>query len=76
MPKPPRLSGAEIIKILEKMGFIQVRQRGSHVVMKKVLPDGAVGCVVPIHKEVATGTLIGLLKQAHLTLEEFSFHRF
>jgi predicted RNA binding protein YcfA (HicA-like mRNA interferase family) len=75
MPKFPRLSGAEIVKILQKMGFYQARQRGSHVVMKKITPDGAMGCVVPMHKEVATGTLNGILKQAHLTLEEFVSHR-
>jgi predicted RNA binding protein YcfA (HicA-like mRNA interferase family) len=57
MPKLPRLSGAEIIKILQKMGFYQARQRGSHVVMKKSTSEGAVGCVVPMHREVATGTL-------------------
>jgi predicted RNA binding protein YcfA (HicA-like mRNA interferase family) len=38
MPKLPRLSGAEIVKILQKMGFSQARQRGSHVVMKKITP--------------------------------------
>jgi predicted RNA binding protein YcfA (HicA-like mRNA interferase family) len=75
MPKFPRLSGAEIIKILLKIGFHQARQRGSHVVMKKITPAGAVGCVVPMHKEVATGTLNGILKQAHLTFEEFDAHR-
>jgi predicted RNA binding protein YcfA (HicA-like mRNA interferase family) len=75
MPKFPRLSGAEIVKILQKIGFYQARQRGSHVVMKKITPDGAVGCVVPMHREVATGTLNGILKQAHLTLEEFVSHR-
>jgi len=35
MPKLPRLSGTEIVAILQKMGFYQARQRGSHVVMKK-----------------------------------------
>lgn len=71
MPKLPRLSGAEIVAILQKMGFYQARQRGSHVVMKKNTPDGAFGCVVPLHREVATGTLHSILKQAHLTPEEF-----
>jgi predicted RNA binding protein YcfA (HicA-like mRNA interferase family) len=75
MPKLPRLSGAEIVKILQKMGFSQARQRGSHVVMKKITPQGAVGCVVPLHREVATGTLHSILKQAHLTSEEFEAHR-
>jgi predicted RNA binding protein YcfA (HicA-like mRNA interferase family) len=48
-----------------------VRQRGSHVVLKKQLPTGAVGCVVPLHRELAPGTLRGILKQAGLTPEEF-----
>lgn len=40
----------------------------------KLLPDGAVGCVVPMHKEVATGTLHALLKQAKVSLEQFEPH--
>jgi len=71
MAKLKRVSGQETVKALERMGFIQARQRGSHVVMKKLLPDGAVGCVVPMHREVATGTLFSLLKQAKVTPEEF-----
>ncbi|OGJ87236.1 MAG: hypothetical protein A2268_06825 [Candidatus Raymondbacteria bacterium RifOxyA12_full_50_37] len=71
MPKLPKLSGSEVVKALERMGFHQARQRGSHVVMKKVLSQGAVGCVVPMHREVATGTLHGLLKQAAVSPEDF-----
>jgi predicted RNA binding protein YcfA (HicA-like mRNA interferase family) len=75
MPKLPRLSGAEIVKILQKMGFYQARQRGSHVVMKKNTPEGSVGCVIPMHKEVATGTFHSILNQAHLTPKEFEAYR-
>lgn len=75
MPKLPRMSGSEVIKVLEKIGFYQARQRGSHVVMKKITPEGAVGCVVPLHREIATGTLYSILKQAHLTIEEFESRR-
>jgi hypothetical protein len=42
--------------------------------MKKVLPEGAVGCVVPMHKEVATGTLHALLKQANVSIDEFDIN--
>jgi predicted RNA binding protein YcfA (HicA-like mRNA interferase family) len=35
MPKLPRVSGADAIRALEKLGFVQVRQRGSHVVLKR-----------------------------------------
>jgi len=74
MPKVPQLSGEEIIRILEKLGFVKLRQKGSHVSLKKQTPSGAVGCVVPNHKEVAAGTLRGILKQAGITLDEFIKH--
>lgn len=71
MPKLRRVSGQEAIRVLERLGFVQVRQRGSHVVLKKQTPEGAVGCVVPLHRELAIGTLRGILKQAKVTPEEF-----
>ena len=67
MPRLPVLSGREIIKMLEQRGFEQVRQRGSHVVMRK----DTVGCVVPLHAEVKRGTLIGILRQAGLSAGQF-----
>jgi predicted RNA binding protein YcfA (HicA-like mRNA interferase family) len=72
MPKLRRISGEEVIQRLEKLGFQRVRQRGSHVVLKKETPEGDIGCVVPLHKELAIGTLRGILKQAKLSVEEFS----
>jgi predicted RNA binding protein YcfA (HicA-like mRNA interferase family) len=56
---------------LERLGFVQVRQRGSHIVMKKSMPEGNVGCVVPLHDEVAIGTLHSILKQAKVSVDEF-----
>jgi predicted RNA binding protein YcfA (HicA-like mRNA interferase family) len=66
MPKLPVLSGQDLVKALERLGFEQVRQRGSHVVMRR----GSAGCVVPMHKEVKTGTLAGVLRQAGVTQDE------
>ena len=71
MPKLPRMSGQEVIRALERLGFVQVRQRGSHVILKRQTPMGEAGCVVPLHREVAIGTLAGILKQAQVTPEEF-----
>ena len=71
MPDLPHLSGREIIRALERLGFVQARQRGSHVVMKKSAPEGNVGCVVPTHSEVAIGTLRSILKQAKVSADEF-----
>ncbi|MBZ5667982.1 MAG: type II toxin-antitoxin system HicA family toxin [Acidobacteriia bacterium] len=71
MPRLPRVSGAEAIRALERLGFVQVRQRGSHVVLKRIAPDRVKGCVVPLHTELAVGTLRAILKQAGVTTEEF-----
>jgi len=71
MPKLPRIPSREAIRALERLGFQQVRQTGSHVVMKKETPDGEIGCVVPVHQELKVGTLSGILKQAKVTPEEF-----
>lgn len=71
MPKMPRISSREAIQALERLGFEQVRQTGSHVVMKKETEEGKVGCVVPIHRELKIGMLSGILKQAQVTVEEF-----
>ncbi len=67
MPKLPVLSGAEVIKALERLGFEQLRQRGSHVVLRR----GNLGTVVPLHNELKTGTLAGILRQAGVTQDEF-----
>ena len=72
MPSWGRLSGEQVIRALERMGFQRVRQRGSHVVLKRQVAGSEVGCVVPLHKELATGTLLGILKQAGISSDEFS----
>lgn len=68
MAELPRLSGQQAIKILESLGFSVVRQKGSHVVLRR----GEEGCVVPLHRELALGTLRSAIKQAGLTFEEFT----
>jgi predicted RNA binding protein YcfA (HicA-like mRNA interferase family) len=67
MPKLPRVSGAETVSRLEGLGFSVVRQRGSHIVMRR----GASGCVVPNHRELKVGTLAGVLRQAGVSVGEF-----
>ncbi len=71
MPKLPIVSGQEAIRALERLGFEQVRQKGSHVILKKTTSEGEIGCVVPLHKELAIGTLRGVLRQAGVDVEEF-----
>ena len=67
MPKLPRISGDEAIKVFRKIGFEVVRQKGSHVVLRR----NDFGCVIPLHKMLAIGTLRSAIRQAEITPEEF-----
>jgi len=67
VPKLPVVSGVETIRALQRLGFVIVRQRGSHIVMRR----GSSGCVVPNHNELKAGTLSGVLKQAGISVHEF-----
>ena len=67
MPDLPNVSGKNAIKIFESLGFKVVRQKGSHVVLRKENK----GCVIPIHRELAIGTLRNIIKQAGITIEIF-----
>ena len=74
-PKLPRISGEEAVKALQRLGFEAVRQRGSHVVLKKrISKEEEIGCVVPLHGELAIGTLRSILRQARVTAEELIQH--
>ena len=67
MPELPRISGRKAVQIFERIGFFQARQRDSHVVMRR----GGVGCVIPLHKSLALGTLRNAIRQAGITVAEF-----
>ncbi len=67
MPKLPIVSGNEAVKALQRLGFTVVRQKGSHIILRQ----DRCGCVVPNHREIKTGTLAGILKQAGVSVEEF-----
>ncbi len=66
-PSLPRISGAEAVRALEKLGFLVARRKGSHVILRR----GSTGCVVPLRRELKLGTLSGVLKQAGITADEF-----
>jgi predicted RNA binding protein YcfA (HicA-like mRNA interferase family) len=66
----PILSGKEIVKIFELLGWEVSRQRGSHIIMTK--QGEIITLSVPNHREVARGTLRSLIRSANLTIEEFN----
>lgn len=69
MSKLPAVSGTECIKVLEKLGFVVQRQRGSHITL--VREDPAAQATVPNHREMAKGTLRSIIRQVGLTVDEF-----
>jgi predicted RNA binding protein YcfA (HicA-like mRNA interferase family) len=66
--KLPVLSGKELLKILSKLGFVPVRQRGSHVFLKH--SDGR-RTVVPMHDEINRSTLQDILAEIKLSRDDF-----
>jgi predicted RNA binding protein YcfA (HicA-like mRNA interferase family) len=66
-----KLSGREVCAVLSKYGFVQVRQRGSHVVMQKRTDAGTVTVPVPLHPELRIGTLQSIIRQSGLPRTEF-----
>ena len=65
------LSGKEVSAILARHGFIEVRRRGSHIVMQKKLSEGTITVPVPDHKEIRIGTLLSIIRQSGIPRTEF-----
>jgi len=64
---PRDASGSDVVKALKRLGFVVIRQRGSHIRMD----NGHLNVTVPNHSSISPKTLQSILKQADLTLEEF-----
>lgn len=60
-PKLPQTSGRDVVKLLERLGYEVVRQRGSHIGLRRSTPDGEHNITVPDHQEIAKGTLSDIL---------------
>lgn len=65
------LSGKEVCQILEKNGFEQIRQKGSHIIMQKKMVGTTITVPVPGHKEIRTGTLLSIIRQSGIPKSEF-----
>ena len=68
-PALPVISGDEAMKALSKVGFRTVRQKGSHVVLRRDSPFCQL--VVPRHKVLDRGTLRAMIRQAELSPDDF-----
>lgn len=65
----PVVSWADLIKVLEKTSFKPVRQKGSHMMLRRADPPALL--VVPKHPEIKRGTLHQILKQSGLSRDDF-----
>ena len=71
MGKLKIFSGRDICQILYRHGFDEVRRKGSHVIMQKQIPGSTITVPVPDHKEIRTGTLMSIIRQAKIPRSEF-----
>ncbi|MBN1663046.1 MAG: type II toxin-antitoxin system HicA family toxin [Deltaproteobacteria bacterium] len=67
-PKPPLISGRDLVKAFGKMGYRNVSQKGSHIKMKN--DDTGSVSIIPDHKELDRWTLKSILKDAEITEEQ------
>lgn len=66
-----KLSGREVCAILARHGFVEKRQKGSHLVMQKVVGASTVSVPVPLHTELRIGTLLSIIRQSGVPRAEF-----
>ena len=69
MPKLPTIRPRELVKLLKKLGFLEYRQKGSHLIMIHSINTKQI--VIPIHnKPLKKGTLASILRQAEISIED------
>ena len=69
MAAVPLLSGQDVVRVFVSFGWSVSRQQGSHIILTR---EGEIATLsVPNHKEVARGTLRGLIRSANLTVDDF-----
>jgi predicted RNA binding protein YcfA (HicA-like mRNA interferase family) len=68
--KLPQISGKDLIKIFIKLGFIIVRQRGSHIQIEKIIGSDIIKLTVPIHQQLKKGTLSHIIKASKINEKE------
>ena len=66
MPRLPQISGRDLVKLLHSLGYTTVRQRGSHIRLRKIAEIGEHNITVPDHKVIAKGTLNDILTRVSL----------
>jgi len=69
-PKLPVVSGEQLIRALGKFGYIVVRQKGSHVRLRHGTDPKCQPVTVPLHDEIASGTLRRILRDVTVSVDQ------
>ena len=70
MSRLPQVSGPDVVRALQKVGFSVRRQHGSHIILRRDAPFAQT--VVPNHQQIDRGTLRAILRQTDLSVDEFT----
>jgi predicted RNA binding protein YcfA (HicA-like mRNA interferase family) len=65
------LSGREVCALLAEHGFVEVRRRGSHVIMQRANGGSTTTIPLPDHAELRIGTLLSILRQSGVSRSDF-----
>jgi len=76
MPKIKHLSGKEVVKILESIDFIISRQKGSHIILKRIIHENTQIILVPNHNTIDRGTLYSIYKKLTLYVNESEIKKY
>jgi predicted RNA binding protein YcfA (HicA-like mRNA interferase family) len=68
----PAISGKQLVRALRRVGFVVLRQKGSHVSLEKRAGENYWRTVVPLHREIRPGTLSDILNQTGLSKEQLA----
>jgi len=71
MARLPVVSGRELVRAFEELGYVLDRQKGSHMVLRREVPPYR-RLVVPDHREIAKGTLRAILRQAGISADDLA----
>ena len=72
MSRLPVVSSEQLVTALNKVGFVFIRQKGSHIRLEKQTDKGIIKLTVPRHRMIKRGTLRGIIKDAGLTVDKFN----
>ena len=72
MTKVPSLGYEQVIRALQRGGFVVVQQKGSHIRLQKHLANELLKIIVPAHKPIKRSTLAHILKNARLTADQLN----